>query len=75
MSVLDCAVPSFALLQQRMNLHAPGLVRDAVESVPVTYVVFDLLHRDGVSLLDLPLEERQRHLSELELPTGFVPTP
>ena len=67
-------VPSFELLQQRMNLHAPGLVRDAVESVPVTYVVFDLLHQDGESLLLVPLEERQQHLGKLELPTGFVPS-
>ena len=65
-------VPSFELLQRRMNLHAPGLVSEAVEAVPVTYVVFDLLHRGGKSLLAMPLEDRLGHLAELELPTGFV---
>ena len=65
-------IPSFELLQRRMNLHAPGLVSDAVEAVPVTYVVFDILHRNGASLLQMPLEDRQAQLAELELPTGFV---
>lgn len=66
-------VPSFERLQQRMNLHAPSLVRDAVETVPVTYVVFDLLHNGG-SLIDVPLQARQQRLAGLELPTGFVPS-
>ncbi|NND04712.1 MAG: DNA ligase [Acidimicrobiia bacterium] len=65
-------VPSFELLQRRMNLHAPGLVREAGATVPVTYVVFDLLARRSESLVTTPLEERQAELAELELPTGFV---
>jgi DNA ligase D-like protein (predicted ligase) len=32
---------------------------------PVVYIAFDLLHRNGESLLDLPLLERRRLLSEL----------
>jgi bifunctional non-homologous end joining protein LigD len=31
------------------------------------YLIFDLLHLDGHSLLDLPYEERRRRLDELEL--------
>lgn len=31
---------------------------------PATYVVFDILQRDGTSLLDLPLIERKRLLKE-----------
>ncbi len=65
-------VPSFELLQRRMNLHAPGLVSDAVQAVPVTYIVFDLLASAAGSLLTTPLESRQAQLAELELPTGFV---
>lgn len=65
-------LPSFELLQRRMNLHAPGLVNEAVEAVPVTYVVFDLLHRGHASLLNEPLETRLELLAELDLPTGFV---
>jgi bifunctional non-homologous end joining protein LigD len=32
---------------------------------PVFYYVFDLLHLDGESLLDMPLEQRKRHLQKL----------
>ena len=33
-------------------------------AVPVTYIVFDILERDGKPLLDLPLTERKRILKE-----------
>jgi len=58
--------PSFELLQSRMNTNPA-----AAPPVPVTYVVFDLL-RDGVALLDAPLEERGEWLSRISLPPSFV---
>lgn len=67
---LDAAgLPSFELLQKRMNLQRP--VVDVQRSVPVTYVVFDLLH-DNASLLAQPLEERLERLAAIDLPSGFV---
>ena len=39
----------------------------APQSTPVTFVVFDVLHLDGRSLLDVPYEERRERLAELEL--------
>jgi hypothetical protein len=36
--------------------------RDAGELPPIVYYVFDLLHLDGRSLLDVPLEQRKRLL-------------
>ncbi len=51
--------PSFSLLQARAGF---GQRRDA--NVPVVYQAFDLLHLDGRSLLDVPLEERKRLLAE-----------
>ena len=50
--------PDFALLQSRIK--GRGL---AAEPNPFVYEVFDLLHLDGRSLLDEPLEERRRLLA------------
>jgi bifunctional non-homologous end joining protein LigD len=49
--------PDFALLQARIK--GRGV---AAEPTPFVYEVFDLLHLDGRSLLDEPLEERRRLL-------------
>jgi bifunctional non-homologous end joining protein LigD len=49
--------PDFALLQARIKGRAV-----AAEPTPFVYEVFDLLHLDGRSLLDEPLEERRRLL-------------
>ena len=49
--------PDFALLQSRIKGRAV-----AAEPTPFVYEVFDLLHLDGRSLLDEPLEERRRLL-------------
>ena len=50
--------PDFALLQARIK--GRGV---ATEPAPFVYEVFDLLHLDGRSLLDEPLEERRRLLA------------
>ncbi|OLT47969.1 hypothetical protein BJF85_13820 [Saccharomonospora sp. CUA-673] len=73
---LSGGVPSFAALQRRM--HAGGARAEQLAAqLPVTYVVFDLLHLDsngassddgdhsGGSLLALPYEQRRRLLEEL----------
>jgi len=52
--------PDFALLQARIK--GRGV---AVEPTPFVYEVFDLLHLDGRSLLDEPLEERRRLLASV----------
>jgi bifunctional non-homologous end joining protein LigD len=56
--------PSFSLLQDRTGVRTwrtPGSARPG-EPAPIVYQVFDLLHLDGRSLLDVPLEERKRLL-------------
>jgi len=50
--------PDFALLQARIKGRGA-----ATEPTPFVYEVFDLLHLDGRSLLDEPLEERRRLLA------------
>jgi bifunctional non-homologous end joining protein LigD len=57
--------PDFGLLQSRMHVGrpSPALVRDT----PVTYLVFDVLHADGRSLLDQPYDARREALEGLAL--------
>lgn len=59
--------PSFEALQPRMNTVEPGRVRRLAESVPVTYVIFDLLHLDGHNALGIPYAERRKLLEGLGL--------
>lgn len=65
-------VPSFELLQRRMNLRAPGRVAEAAASVPVTYVVFDQLHEPAGTMIGASLEDRLALLMALDLPRGIV---
>ena len=59
--------PDFGRLQHRMHLADASQVRRRAESMPVVYVIFDLLHLDGHSLMHLPYEERRGRLEELDL--------
>ncbi len=65
-------VPSFELLQQRMNLAGEIDIAAAEERVPVTYMAFDLLHLDGYDLTDVALEERKETLARVLLPAGPI---
>jgi bifunctional non-homologous end joining protein LigD len=59
--------PDFALLQARIK--GRGV---AAEPTPFVYEVFDLLHLDGRSLLEEPLEERRRLLADVLRPDPRV---
>src|SRR6476659_229739 len=64
----DGGEPDFALLQARIKGRAvPG-----AEPTPFVYEVFDLLHLDGRSLLDEPLDERRRLLASVLRPDPRV---
>ena len=64
--------PDFSLLQDvtgLRGLHGQGSAGDRARpskeertSIPIVYQAFDLLHLDGRSLLNVPLEERKRLL-------------
>jgi len=57
--------PDFGLLQQRIGLRrSPEVDRDRV---PVVYLAFDLLERDGTSLRGDTYDERRRALLDLGL--------
>jgi len=57
--------PSFGELQARMHVRAPG--RALLDRVPVSILVFDLLHLDGTSLVGAPYDERRSALEGLDL--------
>jgi len=57
--------PSFGLLQTRMHLASAKEVAKRAETVPITYVVFDLIELDGNELMPLPYTERRRLLTDL----------
>ncbi|MFF5083333.1 non-homologous end-joining DNA ligase [Actinoplanes sp. NPDC000266] len=65
--------PSFALLQNRMHIAAPPAA--LLRAVPVRYYVFDVLHLDGRSTIDLPYRQRRELLAELRLDGATVRTP
>ncbi|HVB27927.1 MAG TPA: non-homologous end-joining DNA ligase [Mycobacteriales bacterium] len=67
--------PSFEALQPRMNTAEPNRVRRLADSIPVTYMIFDLLHLDGHSALEIPYKERRRLLEGLELAGPHWVTP
>jgi bifunctional non-homologous end joining protein LigD len=59
--------PSFSLLQQRMGLTSPGIIKNKMHEVPVTYIIFDILQLNNISLLGLPYTERRDMLDTLHL--------
>ncbi|MFI7602741.1 non-homologous end-joining DNA ligase [Actinoplanes sp. NPDC049681] len=71
MVVLDAAGrPSFTSLAERMHVRDPGKAARLAVTLPVTYMIFDLLRYGGESLLDLPYEQRRARLEELDLGPG-----
>jgi bifunctional non-homologous end joining protein LigD len=71
----DKGRPSFGALQARMHVTNAAQVRRLVETTPITYLVFDVLHLDGHSLLDLPYVERREMLESLQLSGPSWQTP
>ena len=62
----DGGRPSFGRLQHRMQVQGAAVKRAAALD-PVSIVLFDLLHHNGHSLLDLPYDERRARLEGLGL--------
>ncbi|HUR61208.1 MAG TPA: non-homologous end-joining DNA ligase [Candidatus Thermoplasmatota archaeon] len=59
--------PRFGLLQSRLGRIGEARIRAASQDVPVTYVIFDLLHLGGEDLTGLPYLERRKRLMGLKL--------
>jgi DNA ligase-1 len=61
---------TFFDLQKRLGRREPDLFLG--ESIPIVYLIFDLLYLNGQSLLGTPLQERRRLLDALPLPEPFL---
>lgn len=64
--------PSFLGLQEREHLTKPLDIRLMSRRSPATYIVFDILYRDGRDLTPLPIEERRAILAETVDDSGTV---
>ena len=65
--------PDFGLIQHRMHVRSPP--PELVERIPVSYLVFDLLHLDGVALLGETQGRRRELLDGLGLAGPRVRVP
>jgi len=71
MVALDAAGrPSFTMLAERMHVRDPGRAAQLASSVPVNYMIFDLLALDGMDLTVLPYAQRRATLEALPLDGG-----
>jgi bifunctional non-homologous end joining protein LigD len=59
--------PSFYALQHRIHAEGERAIRRAVSETPITYLIFDVLHLEGRSTLELPYSDRRELLERLEL--------
>jgi bifunctional non-homologous end joining protein LigD len=66
---------SFSRLQRRMHIANASEARRLADQDPVVYLIFDLLHLDGRSLLELPYSDRRQLLDGLELEGAYWRTP
>jgi bifunctional non-homologous end joining protein LigD len=63
----DAGVPRFQLLQERMHVGDRRTAQLKARTTPASYLVFDVLHLDGVDLVDRPWTERREALESLGL--------
>jgi bifunctional non-homologous end joining protein LigD len=59
--------PSFAKLQNRMQVRGAAQVRRAAAATPVNYLIFDVLYLDGQLLIDQSYDERRSILESLAI--------
>jgi bifunctional non-homologous end joining protein LigD len=71
----DAGRPSFQRLQGRIHLASPQEIRERMRAIPVTFVLFDLLHLSGRNIRELPYEERRAALEFLGLDGPSWKTP
>jgi bifunctional non-homologous end joining protein LigD len=67
--------PSFQTLQGRIHLVSAAEIRERMRTIPVTLMVFDLLHLGGRNTRELPYEKRREILEGLDLDGPSWQTP
>jgi bifunctional non-homologous end joining protein LigD len=71
----DAGRPSFQRLQGRIHLASAAAVAERMRTIPVTLVLFDLLHVSGRSTREMPYEDRRAELKGLGLDGPSWQTP
>lgn len=64
--------PDFQSLIQRSHTTSPQDIEHLARTFPATYIVFDILEKDGKPLVALPLRERKRILKDSVKEGQFV---
>lgn len=67
--------PSFELLQTRMGLSSTQNIEAKMKQVPVTYIIFDLIHLGDKALMQKSFLHRRDKLDKLNLTGQFWQTP
>ena len=62
--VMKAGRPDFQAVAKRVQASKPGDIERESRESPCTYVVFDILEKDGVPLMEKPLSERKKILKE-----------
>jgi len=62
--VLEKGKPNFYKLAEREHVEGKTRIELLSKMLPATYIVFDILYKDGKDLTDLPLIERKKILKE-----------
>ncbi|MDT5041559.1 MAG: bifunctional non-ous end joining protein LigD [Actinoplanes sp.] len=76
MVVLDASGrPSFTALAERMHVRDPGRAARLAATLPVTYMIFDVLRLAGENLMPLPYAQRRARLENLDLGAGHWMVP
>ncbi|MDH7577797.1 MAG: non-homologous end-joining DNA ligase [Bacillota bacterium] len=63
--VLADQKPSFPLLMKRCLASSPRGIASLVQTLPALYIIFDILYLNGTELVDKPLVERKKFLTEI----------
>src|ERR1700686_3811611 len=71
----DTGRPSFEEIQQRMGLTSESEIRRKMKEVPVTYMLFDVMWKDGHSLIKETYVARRKALEALKLNGASWQTP
>ncbi|WP_134684427.1 ATP-dependent DNA ligase [Brevibacillus migulae] len=64
--------PSFFEIMKRDRVQKKQNINQAVKQTPITYMIFDVLYHNGDYVVDLPLADRQRILSEIIIPQPHI---
>ena len=68
----DDGVPSFEKLQSRMHVRGPAEIERLRKSIPVVYVLFDLIYLDGHNLTSRSYDERRALLESTLVGTPAI---